>query len=165
MTSEPSIKSPFYLRSLLAQPPMRRHQSGTSEGDGHDHIVSVRVYGSLDCSTREVFTEAVACAGRRSGAVSSWAARPSVKLDLSRLAFLDVSGLTALADSRAALLAVGCELCLIRPRQTVLRLLDFATAAGWLPADLACSDDPWPPVERPIRRNFGLPTYPPVSAA
>jgi anti-anti-sigma factor len=145
---------------LLAEPftarPSDRLLLAVGSVSEHDHVVTVRASGDLDCSTAPTLVSALSDASRLHGVHSSWAARPTVQLNLSAVTFLDLAGITALTDGRAELKAMGCGLCLVSPQSNVLRLLDFAVFCGWLPPDLECaSGHPWPEVVRPMRPPLG----------
>jgi anti-anti-sigma factor len=147
-----SIDQPLRAEPFTVRPSARRLLA-TGPVSEHDHVVTVRARGELDCATAPILGAALSDAGRIHGVHSSSAARPAIRLDLSGVTFLDLAGVTALTDSRAELKAMGCALCLVSPQPNVLRLLDFAVFCGWLAPDLECaSAHPWPAVIRPMRR-------------
>lgn len=83
------------------------------------------------------------------------AARPElpvtgpVEIDLGAVRFMDSAGLAALVDLHQLLTARGCAVRLHGARGVVLRVLDLAAAAGWLPAPLYYPERPdWALVPR-----------------
>ena len=83
------------------------------------------------------------------------AARPElpvagpVEIDLRAVRFMDSTGLSALVDLHQLLTARGCAVRVHGARGVVLRVLDLAAAAGWLPMPLQCSERPdWALVPR-----------------
>lgn len=55
-----------------------------------------------------------------------------LRLDVSRVTFVDSVGLTTLADAATALRARGCRLVLVRPGDAMLRLVQVARLDGQL---------------------------------
>jgi anti-anti-sigma regulatory factor len=125
--------------------------------DNHDGDVRVPLRGELDLATGPALLAGLAlhadpvqhasAAGAAAGDIAAPAPgglrssrRGTVQLDMSDRTFLDSSGLTALDDARAMLVAAGWRVCLTRPRPAVLIVLNFAINAGWFPADAACAD-------------------------
>ena len=83
------------------------------------------------------------------------AARPElpvagpVEIDLRAVRFMDSTGLTALVELHQLLTARGCAVWVQGARGVVLRVLDLAAAAGWLPMPLHCPERPdWALVPR-----------------
>ena len=65
-----------------------------------------------------------------------------VEIDLRAVRFMDSTGLAALVDLHQLLIARGCAVRVHGARGVVLRVLDLAAAAGWLPMPLHCSERP-----------------------
>ena len=83
------------------------------------------------------------------------AARPElpaagpVEIDLRAVRFMDSTGLAALVDLHQLLTASGCDVRVHGARGVVLRVLDLAAEAGWLPMPLSCPERPdWALVPR-----------------
>ena len=83
------------------------------------------------------------------------AARPElpvtgpVEIDLRAVRFMDSAGLAALVDLHQLLTARGCTVRVHGARGVVLRVLDLAAAAGWLPTPLYYPERPdWALVPR-----------------
>lgn len=74
----------------------------------------------------------------------------AVEIDLRAVRFLDSTGLAALVDLHELLTGRGCTVRVLGPRGVVLRVLDLAAGAGWLPMPLYCPERPdWALVPRP----------------
>jgi len=72
-----------------------------------------------------------------------------VEIDLRAVRFMDSTGLAALVDLHQLLTARGCAVRVHGARGVVLRVLDLAAAAGWLPMPLHCHERPdWALVPR-----------------
>lgn len=93
---------------------------------------SVRLAGELDLGAADELT---AARGElpRSGAV---------EIDLRALRFVDSTGLAALVDLHQLLTGWGCAVRLLGARGVVLRVLDLAAGAGWLPMPVYCPERP-----------------------
>ena len=65
-----------------------------------------------------------------------------VEIDLRAVRFMDSAGLAALVDLHQLLTARGCAVRVHGARGVVLRVLDLAAAAGWLPTPLDYSERP-----------------------
>ena len=99
----------------------------------------VRLAGELDLGAQE---EIAAC-------------RPElpmtgpVEIDLRAVRFMDSAGLAALVDLHQLLTARGCAVRVHGARGVVLRVLDLAAAAGWLPTPFSYPERPdWALVPR-----------------
>jgi anti-anti-sigma factor len=112
-------------------PPPAAFAVTVEEARGH---VRARVVGELDWWTAPSLVDALTALPDHAGIPAQ--GRREVELDLSRLSFLDSAGLSALSDSRLALLTAGWRLRLVKAQPHVGRLLTYAVAAGWLPKDL-----------------------------
>ena len=90
----------------------------------------IHLTGELDAWSAPTLTQALA--GLRPAAPVPGHRRGQIVLDLHELSFLDTGGLTALADSRKALLAAGWLVTAGPAQAQVCRLLRFADRSGWL---------------------------------
>ena len=84
---------------------------------------TLALVGELDASTAHCLADALAAQHEERG---------DVRLDLSRLVFLDSVGLSALIAT-ARRLTEGDQLVLISPQDTVRRALELSGVAGALP--------------------------------
>ena len=83
-------------------------------------VLRIRLRGELDLASTGDLDRAIATA------LASYPAARSLELELSELAFCDVSGLNALVRQRARLRNAGRELRLVHPSRQLERL--FAAA-------------------------------------
>jgi anti-anti-sigma factor len=165
VTTQPTDPPAFHIASFLVCPPGLTLVSPVTGAGHHDHIVRVQVVGELDIATAPALSAELVDVARGHALRASWAAQPTIELDLAGLTFLDSSGLVALSDSYHALRELGCGLCLTDPQPEVLRLLDCAISHGWLPADVQSADNhPWPPVTYPIRARAIAPRPVPLAS-
>ncbi|MBK5306078.1 MAG: STAS domain-containing protein [Frankiaceae bacterium] len=96
-----------------------------SVGDLRIHLT-----GELDAWSGPTLKHALT--GLRPPAGATGHRRSRVVLDLHELSFLDVSGLSALDESRSALLAAGWIVTAGPAQPHVCRLLRYAARCGWL---------------------------------
>jgi len=103
--------------------------------------VSVALVGELDLCTMSTLTVALSALA---GARPELAGAPpggTVRLDLSRLSFMDVAGLRGLTENSAALVARGWRVSPPHPQRQIGWMLDFAGQQGWLPTDFTCDGE------------------------
>ena len=98
----------------------------------HGNVVTIQLFGELDVLTVPVVHEALATL-RAAGPDPARCACTTVHFDLSGLAFLDCTGLTALLDNHTGLTDLGWQVDLGDPRGCVLRFLALADTLGFLP--------------------------------
>jgi anti-anti-sigma regulatory factor len=152
VTTSASPTDPLAVQCFLTRPPGGRLRDPALGARAHDHTVRAVLTGQLDRSTSGLLVRDVTAAARNPEMLSTWTDTPAIQLDLSGLSFLDVPGMRALEEARAALLALKCRLCLTFPSPQVLRILDFAVRKGWLSRDLQCEGEfPWPQVVPTVR--------------
>ena len=101
----------------------------------HGNVVTIYLFGELDLSSVPVLHDALATL-RVAGPDPARRVCTTVRVDLSGLAFLDCTGLTALLDTRTALTDLGWLVDLGDPRGCVAQFLGFADALGFLPPEV-----------------------------
>ena len=97
-----------------------------------EHAGDLRIHltGELDAWSEPTLTHALA--GVRPPAYVPGQRRGHIVLDLHELNFLDIHGVSALDESRSALLAAGWVVTAGPAQQQVCWLLRYAARAGWL---------------------------------
>jgi len=114
--------------------------------NGRDHVMVLT--GELDCSTGSSLTPMLANVAQ--------GAR-DVRLDLSGVTFLDVTGLRVLCDAAAALQDRGQRLVVEHPSRAVRRLVQLArmSEAADIPGGLTLDGEPSPSPSRLALRIAG----------
>lgn len=118
--------------------------------------VHVSIAGELDVWTTPTMARAL---GRLFGTTAAPVVSSrggTVQLDLSRLSFVDTSGMLGLSDYAAALVAHGWRLRPQHAQRQIGRLLGFAEREGWLPKEFrfGCTvPHPWTGPDAPDLPN------------
>lgn len=118
------------LPLLLADPPLTPEGLLTVSILERDDGLLVCLSGELDTFTTPVLLAALLPLRNR----GIGASRALIEIDLSALAFLDSSGLTALISARTELSGTYRQVRLTRARPSAQWLLDFARVSGWFEA-------------------------------